>query len=181
VADPFSHRYVLNVQLLIPARPRDGDSAIGFQAFRLLSLKSFEVTVMAFVNEVVSDADIAKYNLPFKPGAGRYWTRDKERDCYLWGGIVDRYAFEYDHEGQFDFYWKGVLLRVFLALGKGSESFKDSPYRIVWNEVTHVQPCDFGGLARRDVLVLLKNALTVYGYDGRKNIFAPNWLVTFNF
>ncbi len=41
---------------------------------------------MAFVNEVVSDEDIARYNLPFKPGAGRYWTRDKENDCYLWGG-----------------------------------------------------------------------------------------------
>jgi len=42
---------------------------------------------MTFVNEVVSDEDIDRYGLPFEKGSGRYWTRDAERDFYLWGGM----------------------------------------------------------------------------------------------
>lgn len=136
---------------------------------------------MAFVNEVVSDEDIAKYNLPFKPGAGRYWTRDRVRDSYLWGGILDRFAYGYEQEGQFDFYLKGTLLRLTLDMGRGSSSFQDSPYRIIWNKVTHIQPFDLGGLNKRDVLSLLKTALTVYGYDGRMNKFAQVRQIDFNF
>ena len=65
------------MQLLNPGRPRDGNCAIADQGFRPFCSLAFEADQMAFVNEVVSDEDIAKYNLPFKPGAGRYWTRDK--------------------------------------------------------------------------------------------------------
>lgn len=136
---------------------------------------------MAFVNEVVSDDDIAKYRLPFKPGAGRYWTRDRERDCYLWGGIVENFAYGYEQVGHFDFYWNGILLQITLDMGKGSDSFKDSPYRIIWNKVTHIQPSDLGGLIKWDLFLLLKTALTAYGYDGRMNVFAPKRKVDFNF
>jgi hypothetical protein len=130
---------------------------------------------------VVSDEDIARYNLPFKPGDGRYWTRDKELDCYLWGGIMQSYAFGCDPEGQFDFFLQGVLLRVYLNMGNGSESFKDSPYRIVWKEVSHIQPFDLGGLSRQIVFSTLKAALVAYGFDGRENAFAPYHLVSFEF
>ncbi len=54
---------------------------------------------MAFVNEVVSDADIDKYGLPFKKGSGRYWTRDADRDMYLWGGKGGNPAFGEDIVG----------------------------------------------------------------------------------
>jgi hypothetical protein len=169
------------VQLLNPGRPRDGNSAIADQGFRQFCFLAFDADQMAFVNEVVSDEDIAKYNLPFKPGAGRYWTRNKERDCYLWGGILDGFAYGYEQEGQFEFYWKGTLLRITLDMGSGSSSFQDSPYRIVWNKVTHIQPFDLGGLSKRDVFSLLKDALMAYGYDGRMNVFAQERKIDFNF
>jgi hypothetical protein len=169
------------VQLLNPGRPRDGNSAIADQGFRPFCFLAFDADQMAFVNEVVSDEDIAKYNLPFKPGAGRYWTRNKERDCYLWGGILDGFAYGYEQEGQFEFYWKGTLLRITLDMGSGSSSFQDSPYRIVWNKVTHIQPFDLGGLSKRDVFSLLKDALMAYGYDGRMNVFAQERQIDFNF
>ena len=136
---------------------------------------------MGFVNEVVSAEDIARYNLPFKPGDGRYWTRDKELDCYLWGGIMQSYAYGCDPEGQFDFYLQGVLLIVYLNMGSGSESFKESPYRVVWKEVSHIQPFDLGGLSKSMVFSTLKDALFAYGYDGRENTFAPIHLVLFEF
>jgi hypothetical protein len=169
------------VQLLNPGRPRDGNSAIADQGFRQFCFLAFDADQMAFVNEVVSDEDIAKYKLPFKPGAGRYWTRNKERDCYLWGGILDGFAYGYEQEGQFEFYWKGTLLRITLDMGSGSSSFQDSPYRIVWNKVTHIQPFDLGGLSKRDVFSLLKDALMAYGYDGRMNVFAQERKIDFNF
>jgi hypothetical protein len=162
-------------------KSRDGNSTNADHGFQPLCPTVFEATQMGFVNEVVSDEDIARYNLPFKPGDGRYWTRDKELDCYLWGGIMQSYAFGCDPEGQFDFFLQGVLLRVYLNMGNGSESFKDSPYRIVWKEVSHIQPFDLGGLSRQIVFSTLKAALVAYGFDGRENAFAPYHLVSFEF
>jgi hypothetical protein len=59
---------------------------------------------MAFVNEVVSDADIDKYGLPFKKGSGRYWTRDAEKDMYLWGGKGGNPSFGEEIQGRFRLY-----------------------------------------------------------------------------
>ncbi len=162
-------------------KSRDGSSTNADYGFQLVYPTVLEAIQMTFVNEVVSDEDIARYNLPFKPGDGRYWTRDRELDCYLWGGIMQSYAFGCDPEGQFDFYLQGALLRVFLNMGKGSESFKDSPYRIVWQEVSHIQPFDLGGLEKRVVFSTLKSALVAYGFDGRENMFAPIHKVSFGF
>ncbi|MFM1800044.1 MAG: hypothetical protein RLZZ117_2322, partial [Cyanobacteriota bacterium] len=54
---------------------------------------------MAFTNEVVSDADIDRYDLPFQKGEGRWWTRDAERDYYLWGGLSGNPAYGTELEG----------------------------------------------------------------------------------
>ena len=78
---------------------------------------------MAFVNEVVSDEDIARYNLPFKPGAGRYWTRDKENDCYLWGGISQDTLGVMSLEANFIFILKELLLDVCLEMMQSSSRF----------------------------------------------------------
>ncbi|WP_159819673.1 hypothetical protein [Cyanobium sp. Copco_Reservoir_LC18] len=162
-------------------KSRNGNPTNADHGFHPLCPTLLEASQMAFVNEVVSDEDIARYNLPFKPGDGRYWTRDRELDSYLWGGVIQSYAFGYDPEGQFDFFLQGTLLRIYLNMGNGSESFKESPYRIVWKEVSHIQPFDLGGLSKKIVLSTLKAALLVYGLDGRKNAFAPVRLVSFEF
>jgi hypothetical protein len=136
---------------------------------------------MAFVNEVVSDEDIAKYNLPFSPGTKCYWTRDLKRDIYLWGVIIRDNARGYDPEGRFDLFIRNSRLSIALGLGEGSVSFRDNPYKIVWNSITRVQPSDFAGIDVSEVIATLKEALICYGYDGRRNLFAPSRRVTFNF
>ena len=121
---------------------------------------------MGFVNEVVSDEDIARYNLPFKPGDGRYWTRDKELDCYLWGGIIENFSREYVPEGRFWLFMRDTLLDISLNVDNVSSDSRVICPRIVWKEVSHIQPSDLGGLDMHEVLSVLRSALTVFGLDG---------------
>jgi hypothetical protein len=136
---------------------------------------------MAFVNEVVSDADIDKYGLPFKKGSGRYWTRDAERDMYLWGGKGGNPAFGEEIEGRFLLYLEHKLLRVVLRPGTGSIGFSESPYVIRWDSIVHIQPTDLHGVGNALVLEVLKEALLAYGQDGERNAFTPSRVVYFGF
>jgi hypothetical protein len=124
---------------------------------------------MGFVNEVVSDEDIARYNLPFKPGDGRYWTRDKELDCYLWGGIIENFSREYIPEGRFWLFMQDTLLDISLNVDTVSGGSLGNAARIVWKEVSDIQPGDLGGLDMHEVLSVLRNALTVFGIDGEES------------
>jgi hypothetical protein len=169
------------VQQFSPGRLLHGHVASPDQCSRPFPTKTLEGTQMTFVNEVVSDEDIAKYNLPFVPNTKCYWTRDKERDYYLWGEISANYAMGYDPEGRFHLFVKGRHLSLFLSLGDGSQSLKEVPYRITWKSIMRVQPSDFAGLDPQEVICVLKEALSCFGYDGRRNVFAPVRIVTFEF
>jgi len=136
---------------------------------------------MAFVNEVVSDADIDKYGLPFPKGSGRYWTRDAERDMYLWGGKGGNPAFGDRIYGYFHLFMEGIDLSIRIEPGEGSHSFGEHPYMIKWGQIARISPLDLGGLARPEVIHNLKEALIVYGEDGRENAFAPVRVVSFAF
>ena len=136
---------------------------------------------MAFVNEVVSDADIDKYGLPFKKGSGRYWTRDAEKDMYLWGGKGGNPSFGEEIQGRFRLYLDHKLLHVVLRPGSGSTSFLDSPYVIRWDSVVYIKPADLHGISMEQVLSALKRALLVYGQDGELNADTPTRLVHFGF
>jgi hypothetical protein len=136
---------------------------------------------MAFVNEVVSDADIDKYGLPFPKGGGRYWTRDAERDLYLWGGKGGNPAFGEEILGYFSLYIKGVTLRMELLPGHGSRSYSDSPFVIEWEALRSIDPWNLQGLSYGSVVQILKEALTVYGDDGRENKHARSRQVRFHF
>ena len=136
---------------------------------------------MAFVNEVVSDEDIVKYNLPFKPGAGRYWTRDREQDCYLWGGIIENFARDYVPEGRFWFYLRGTCLDVSLNVKILSRGSRGKPSQIVWEEVSHIYPWNFVGVDEKEFLSVLKEALLVFGRDGERGQLMPDSIVTFQF
>jgi hypothetical protein len=136
---------------------------------------------MAFVNEVVSDADIDKYGLPFEKGSGRYWTRDAERDMYLWGGKGGNPAFGEEIEGRFFLYFDYKQFYLVLHPGEGSVSFLDSPYVINWDSVSQIQPTDLHGVSIELVLSTMKEALLVYGQDGELNAYTPTRLVHFGF
>lgn len=121
---------------------------------------------MAFVNEVVSDEDIAKYKLPFKPGAGRYWTRDKERDCYLWGGIAGSFVRESPSKGEFYLFIQGVQLEIWLQPEEAELPSFITSSMLSWRRITLMRPYDLGGLCREEVVEILKEALLVFGVNG---------------
>lgn len=127
---------------------------------------------MAFKNEVVSDADIDRYKLPFPKGEGRWWTRDVERDYYLWGGLVGNLAYDEMQEGRFNLYVDGVLYWVKLHPGNGSRSLSETPYIVEWKSIGRIQPPIADGDRQLQVIDTLKEALVVYGYDGHND----NWL-----
>jgi hypothetical protein len=136
---------------------------------------------MAFVNEVVSDEDIDRYGLPFKKGSGRYWTRDAERDYYLWGGIGGNTALGEDILGRFHLWISNRLIRVILQPGAGSNSYSESPYNIVWDSVLYIDHAAMNGLIFDQFIGVLKEALSIYGEDGEENSFAKNLAITFKF
>jgi hypothetical protein len=162
-------------------KPRDGNPTNADHGFQPLRPTQFEASQMAFVNEVVSDEDIARYNLPFEPGDGRYWTRDRELDSYLWGGVVENYARDYIPEGRFWFLIHDVLLDVSLNIESIRSGTLAEPARIVWREVSHIHPINLGGLDRDEVFSALRSALSVYGIDGEGRCQSPKPIVTFRF
>jgi hypothetical protein len=125
---------------------------------------------MAFVNEPVSDADIDRYELPFEKGSGRYWTRDAERDYYMWGGKVGNPAFDEPIEGRFTLYLDGELLSIGIQPEEGSYKMSDIPFHVRWGKINYISPTDRRGLDRDYVLAILRDALVIYGWNGRNTL-----------
>lgn len=136
---------------------------------------------MAFVNEVISDADIDRYQLPFPKGSGRYWTRDAERDYYLWGGLSGNPAFGDEIRGRFWLYLAGGIWNISIEPGEWSRKFTESPYRVSWISVSGMEPRPKSDLERRQVVNVLREALVVYGRDGQENRYTPVVDVKFGF
>ena len=130
---------------------------------------------------MVSDEDIERYNLPFPKGGGRWWTRDAERDYYLWGGLVGNLAYDEIQEGSFDLFKDGIIYTITLRPGKGSGSLKDIPFVIRWEKILDIQP-DIDNAREKEILIkTLKEALTTYGFDGERNTWPKSTQVTFHF
>jgi hypothetical protein len=136
---------------------------------------------VAFVNEVVSDADIDAYGLPFEKGKGHWWTRDKERDLYLWGGEYGNPAWGDDVEGRFRFFLDGRTLRLALSFGFWSKNWHVRPYIVTWDRLLWIDPPDCFGIDRTRVIGLVQEALVAYGRDGRENRNTPDRIVHFGF
>ena len=136
---------------------------------------------MAFKNEVVSDADIDRYQLPFAKGEGRWWTRDAERDYYLWGGLSGNRAFDDVREGRFFLFVDGVVYFFLLSSGKNSESLKANPYIVHWKSILRVDPEILDERVERSIKETLKEALSVYGLYGENTRWPVRTKVLFNF
>jgi hypothetical protein len=136
---------------------------------------------VAFVNEVVSDADIDAYALPFEKGKGHWWTRDKERDLYLWGGEYGNPAWGDDVEGLFSFFIDGRTLQLALSLGVWSKNWHVRPYIVTWDRLLWIDPPDCYAIDRSRVIDLVHEALVAYGRDGRENRNTPDRIVRFGF
>ena len=149
---------------------------------------------MAFVNEYVSEEDIKKYNLVkiwlsqhpgFKregkppPGYRFSWTIDHEREIWFmriaWGG------YERGNLQTWLLYWKGELVEIELAKpGEGSDGWKEQPYRIVWGVPSHsLNPTSHPDW--HEILQVVKEALTVFGYNGVVEQAPGTTVVSFKF
>ena len=136
---------------------------------------------MAFKNEVVSVSDIDRYNLPFQKGDGRWWTRDAERDYYLWGGISGNLAYDTVQEGWFYLYVEKKVFTFLLLPGKFSTSMKTTPYMVRWDRIIRIIPEPDSAQQEKQLVVILKEALTVYGLHGEFKAWPIETQVQFKF
>ncbi len=136
---------------------------------------------MTFKNEVVSDADIDRYNLPFHKGDGRWWTRDAEHDYYLWGGLSGNPAFGTDQEGWFYLHVDGIVYTFLMLPGEFSASLRDCPYTVSWEEILRITPDPDSSPHKQQLVSILKEALIEYGLYGEKTKWPAEVKVSFNF
>jgi hypothetical protein len=136
---------------------------------------------MPFVNEQVTDAEIDAYDLTLEKGKGHWWTRDQERDFYLWGGECGNPARGQELHGRFRLYIAGTKLELGISLGHWSKNWHVKPYLVGWDQLLWLDPSDCGGLDRGQVIGVLKEALVAYGRNGRKNLNTPERIVQFGF
>ena len=136
---------------------------------------------MPFVNEQVTDTEIDAYDLTLEKGKGHWWTRDQERDFYLWGGECGNPARGEELHGRFRLYIAGTKLELGISLGHWSKNWHVKPYLVGWDQLLWLDPLDCGGLDRGQVIGVLKEALVAYGRNGRENLNTPERIVQFGF
>jgi hypothetical protein len=147
---------------------------------------------MAFVNEYASPADIKKYKLDeqflrrhpeytsLPPDFQPSWTIDRERDIYLMVTGMANPARETESWFAFLLNCDGKEFSIKLEKGPGSKKLNESPFLIVWSKVMSIYPPDLAAEEAEEVLGILREALTVRGYDGaRKQVL--NTVVQFDF
>lgn len=133
---------------------------------------------MAFKNEVVSDADIDRYNLPFQKGDGRWWTRDTDRDYYLWGGLSGNPAYGTEQEGRFYLYADGMLYYIIIFL---ANDVKTSSRVRKWQEIGRIVPETDDFHHKTQLENVIKEALSIYGYDGQNDDCQKDLKIVFGF
>ncbi|MBM5816102.1 MAG: hypothetical protein FJ083_05800 [Cyanobacteria bacterium K_Offshore_surface_m2_239] len=136
---------------------------------------------MAFKNEVVSDADIDRYKLPFQKGEGRWWTRDAERDYYLWGGLSGNPAYDTEQRGWFYLYINKEIHTFLIQPGMFSQSLKDNPYIVRWKHLLRIIPDPTSADNQEFLVSVLKEALSIYGLQGEQRKWPISIQVYFDF
>ena len=146
---------------------------------------------MAFVNEYATDEDIEKYDLnriwdQYHPARkGKYYlgqrpwfTIDREKNILVM--MVGGGGREDAGRVKILLLIKGCHVVVELESANGSSlSFKDNPFKIVWDLISVHSQQDLN-VPQKEVLKILKEALSVYGYFGVHEQI-PNTIVEFNF
>jgi len=138
---------------------------------------------MAFVNEKIPDDAIEKYGFSekCKNSDSCYWTYDKEKNIYLRGGGQGNPAFGIDIRWIFNLEINNIKFKIKLKRGKGSMKYSEVPYIVMWESVDNISPQDLHGYKEEEVINILKEALNIWGEDGRDNKFAHNLIVKYDF
>jgi hypothetical protein len=74
-----------------------------------------------------------------------------------------------------------VVYGVKLSPGKFSESLKATPYIIRWDEILYLDPAPASNQIFQHVASILKEALSIYGLYGEKNLWPVETYVIFGF
>ncbi|WP_037585995.1 hypothetical protein [Stenoxybacter acetivorans] len=159
---------------------------------------------MAFVNEIISEEDIQKYGLdelmgdfhPFdldwgKGGRGRpegfwySWTIDRDRGIYFMIvktikeiGPSDRPEPTNKRIAVLNFQERRVPLII--ERTHCPHSFSDNPFLLAW-DLLEIDTSNVPEMSKKSVIAVLKEALTIYGYDGAYSKKIPNTVVEFSF
>ncbi|MEW8030131.1 MAG: hypothetical protein AB2806_20645 [Candidatus Thiodiazotropha sp.] len=151
-----------------------------------------ERNVMAFVNEFASDEDIEKYDLngiwdQYHPlwkgdyylGQQPWFTIDRGQNIFFM--IVGGGGREDPERAKVLLWIDGyhVVIEIDRVSGLNPNGLKTTPYRIGW-KLVGVYPQKDVNKSQKEILKILKKALTVHGYFGvHKQL--PNTVVEFNF
>jgi hypothetical protein len=133
-------------------------------------------SVMAFINEYISEEDIQKYGIrqewdkfhPFSKNdlnllKKHSWTVDKERDVFFIAATSGRE--ELSNQVTCILWWKGVYLSVTLSHEEGGLDYQKSQGNVVWQLLNIWKPKDFI-VPDVEIIPVLKEALIVYRYAG---------------
>jgi hypothetical protein len=150
-----------------------------------------ERSKMPFVNEFASDEDIRKYNLneiwdmyhPLWKGdyyTGRQpdFTIDRQRNIFFMaiGGGGE----EHQNRKKWLLWLDGQHIVIEVDLAEGSSpNISDVPFKRVWGLVG-IYPQTRARVSRKEIVVILKEALTTYGLLGVYRQ-VPNTIVEFTF
>ena len=148
------------------------------------------------MNEYISEEDMKRYEMEekyysFKPGRRRSggpssayrfnWTIDRDKEVYIYRGKLG----SKDDSGHS--YWllniAGDSYRVHTVMEQGcSGNLNDNPFIIVWGliEVNLYENAFQAITPNKEMIQVLKEALTAYGYDGIIDQ-VDNTIVNFNF
>ncbi len=145
---------------------------------------------MSFVNEYVSAEDVKRYQLDgiwgkYHPVYGgipsnfrHYWTIDSARNIYFKVMNIGREELSGVHTCLL--YLDGEPIKVKVELGdESSGNLNDQPFIIVWHLVG-VWPSKIDAVSNKEMIEILKEALTVFGYSGARRQ-VPNTVVKFKF
>jgi hypothetical protein len=143
---------------------------------------------MAFINEYISEENIEKFQInelmngirskyskrevKFFPDKyyKHHWAIDKERESwFMWGhNLHDPLEpSRYTGERSFILNYQGENIEVILrkVYNESSEKITDNPFNIVWT-LERITPESIEELSYEKIIVLVKEALDVYGTDG---------------
>lgn len=152
-----------------------------------------------FINEIVSEEDVGKYCLdelkkehdPWAWRNGRpegfwhAWTVDRDNDIYFYPlKVIDEIGpsgrSEPTNKTTSIICIKGVVIKLIVERVYCSASFADSPFRVVWG-VEWVEEFMSPDISKDDLVAVLKEALSVYGYRGAYGRAVAGIVVGFNF
>lgn len=145
---------------------------------------------MAFVVEHLTEQDRLRYNtdpdmLDLSKIPLKRWITDQERGISIWGGMHNHHWMamaEGDDRWQFQLRYKEKIFKIIIwPRDGGSRVFSENPYVQVWGAIESIFPADLHGLDIKEVIDIVKDALTAFSYMRVRDDVEGQIIVEFDF